>query len=398
MIMWLLRQLEQSPRRTFTEAELTAEDAEGLEQLRKLGVLRIERRLAGPLMRVVAGEMLTLTERDDGAFDGFDPDDPDEPPTVVEPTEVDVWRPSVVRLAQLLADVHGLTGEPQKFSPHLIYCGQAHSGISVTLGLCPSESLAVSALASLPTCLAPHHLGHIAVLPSLSLSTKVQEALRQIRVIPTWVASNDLGTDPPIVGLVRHFTASQVGRLTMSRIPSRQADDTRGVEAARLGIDFLPYADISAADEQEFARAGFKSRLPVVFTGERQRRASNVVAIGGTRLFLPQAEFTLLLRLAVETTRSAYGWCLKGGGRGHGGLSMEAGVAPQGIDQAIFRLRNALEPALGVLDPTDFIEGNGRGSVRLSTHRCYLRVNRSELGKHPRDAIRRLALELPFDA
>ncbi len=66
----------------------------------------------------------------------------------------------------------------------------------------------------------------------------------------------------------------------------------------------------------------------------------------------------------------------------------------QAIEQAIGRLRKAVQPAIRELDAARFIEAS-RGRVRLSTHRGYLILKRSNLAGHPLDNVRGLLTRIP---
>ena len=87
------------------------------------------------------------------------------------------------------------------------------------------------------------------------------------------------------------------------------------------------------------------------------------------------------MRLVLELWRTREGYCKKGEGRAGGGLADEPGLVPAGIEQAIHRLRVALQSSLGELDPKQYIE-TSRGKVRLSTTPALIRVDLSSLKEH----------------
>ncbi len=150
---------------------------------------------------------------------------------------------------------------------------------------------------------------------------------------------------------------------------------------------------LTADEEKAYAEARFKSRLPIVITGERVKRASNVLQIGSRVVHIANADLVLLLRLVVALQESPSGFVSKGGGRGTGGLVQEEGVVPGEVDQAIFRLRKALQPAIEDLDPTSLIEVQD-GQLRLSTHRRYVIVCWEPLEDHPHRIVQRLLSQL----
>jgi hypothetical protein len=156
----------------------------------------------------------------------------------------------------------------------------------------------------------------------------------------------------------------------------------------------VPEVVLTEREEAEAVSAAFKASVPVVITGEVASRASNVVEIGGRRVTLADADFTFLLCLIVQLWSSADGYCEKGGGRHPGGLVGE-GVVPADVDNAILRLRRALQPGLAEVDPHDFVEVR-RPGVRLSIHRRYVLIERDKLRSHPNHVIRSLESRLPM--
>lgn len=128
-------------------------------------------------------------------------------------------------------------------------------------------------------------------------------------------------------------------------------DGSRGLES-----DSREDVRLTAPDEQEFAAAAFRCRLPIVVTGERVRRSSNVVLIDGRQAAPTDAEFVLFLRLLVELWRTTDGYLAIGDGRKVGGLAAEHDIVPSGVGQAVARLRSRLEVALGEENPARLIE------------------------------------------
>ena len=175
-------------------------------------------------------------------------------------------------------------------------------------------------------------------------------------------------------------------RLSLAGTPSRKRKNWQ--------LPDRPLIVLTADEEKAFVEHRFNSRLPIVITGERVKRASNVLEVDGKRIELADAEFVLLLRLVVALHQSPDGFVMKGGGRKHGGLVAEEGVVPGEIDQAVDRLRRSIQFGLGDLDPKRVIEV-AYGKLRLSTHLRFIEVRRGELSKHPNDTVRRLFSRIP---
>jgi len=73
------------------------------------------------------------------------------------------------------------------------------------------------------------------------------------------------------------------------------------------------------AQEKEFARHQFKSRLPIEITGEVERRADNIIRVAGAKVPLEDAEFRFFLRLVVELFKGGEGIIYKGDPKARGG-------------------------------------------------------------------------------
>lgn len=77
------------------------------------------------------------------------------------------------------------------------------------------------------------------------------------------------------------------------------------------------------------------------------------------------------------------------------GLAIEGRYFPEGIDQALKRLRDKFRPALGDLADTDFLERSGDGRARLSVHPAYLRWDRATLMNHRVEEVREIGKVMP---
>lgn len=176
-------------------------------------------------------------------------------------------------------------------------------------------------------------------------------------------------------------------RLSIAGAPKRNRKNWKLPEPRIL--------ELSAPEEAEFTVAHFHGRLPIVITGKPAKRASNVLEIDGHHIELADADFVLLLRLVQALYEAADGFVTKGGGARPGGLADEPDLVPAGIEQAIGRLRQAVQPVLGDLDPKALIEVV-RGRVRLSTHRRFVEIHRERLTQHRHPVVQRVLSRIPI--
>ncbi len=182
------------------------------------------------------------------------------------------------------------------------------------------------------------------------------------------------------------YSTTCLVRLSLAGTPDRKFKNWQLPDAETI--------ELSEAEQMEFGKHGFKVKLPLLISGERSKRRSNVVEIGGRRVDIPDAEFVLLLRLVQALYESADGFVPKGGGSKPGGLTDEEGVVPGGIDQAIDRLRKSLQLGRADVDPRDLIEVSHL-RVRLSTHLRFVTVRRDDLVQHPHPAVRSILAQIP---
>lgn len=180
------------------------------------------------------------------------------------------------------------------------------------------------------------------------------------------------------------YPANCMVRLALAGKPANKASRWTNAQPVEL----------SETEQEEEVRFAFRSRVHVRLTGEELSRASTRVIIGEYRVTLTNADFLFLLRLAVELHRGGDGFCVKGDTKGGGGL-IDEGLVPEDVSSAIWRLRGALQPALGTVAPKDVIEVRGR-RVRLSVHRRFVQIDSGALRRHSSERVRQAMLLLPM--
>lgn len=151
---------------------------------------------------------------------------------------------------------------------------------------------------------------------------------------------------------------------------------------------------LTPEEEKEFERYDFKSRLPIEITGDIDKRATNILRVGGAKVTLGDAPFALFLRLVVELFKGGDGSVYKGDPEKCGGMVDEEILKPDYIDHTINKLREKLAPALQGLPATDFIQAHRQKHIRLSTHPRYISYEKDRLVNHPDSKIVELAGKL----
>jgi hypothetical protein len=362
VIRWMLTRMEKSPSAVFYEKELTERFPNEFEQAKREKLLRhVETPLDGGSYGLGRSRPLTVVSVGD-KFEAFDDEDPEFDPIELTPADLARWRLDLKALAWRFQQANGLDGKPDALDDRLFFMGEAKRddlSLAFVLALLPEERSARRVLTALPNLLSGMHDRIVAVCPSYFPTQAERRHLESLQVFV--VTPNDVDL-------------FKVDLSQVLREPLRKA----------------PRIVLSDKEEEEFGTHGFKSRLPIVITGRTERRAGNVVEVGGAAVVLTDVPFRLFLRLVVALYETENGFLPRGSMMGGGGLVAEGFYTEEGLDQAVHRLRVRFGPALPDLKPTQFIEIRG-GQLRLSTHPRYIACERDRLLRHADQMVRDLA-------
>ncbi|HEX77106.1 MAG TPA: hypothetical protein G4O03_01645 [Dehalococcoidia bacterium] len=362
MIDWILRELEKHPNTLFYEKELKVRDAAEFTKMRRerlLGYVQPDDRSetygvgqAKPLSVVNIG----------GELYGIDDEDAEKDPVHLRKTDLARYSFSLDRFIDKLRAVNNLLGSASPLDKRLFFAGEKTVNgkrVAFVFALLDSEKRAADLLLTLPSRVSPNHDRIAVVTPSFTVKS---EAVR-----------------------------AQLERLRIYVMP---LGDTMSLETDVSSLfkeapQPSPSALLTSEQEEEFARYGYKSRLPIYITGDVEKRATNIVEINETRVPIGDAAFTLFLRLVVELKKNKKGSVSKST------LIRGGYIKADGEFQAIARLRQAFNAALGWLAPQEFIEAPKPKTLRLSTHPDLVTYDKEKLLRHSNEKIRRLARRLP---
>jgi hypothetical protein len=168
---------------------------------------------------------------------------------------------------------------------------------------------------------------------------------------------------------------------------NRPALSTRPLELLRQP------APLSAGEEARFTAEGFNSRLLIQIDGRLSGRKSNLVLVGGEAVSIDDANFVLLLRLILQLWTTSDGYLRLLDIRRDVTFGAEQGLIPDGLPQALSRLRKYFRGRVGSLSHREFIE-NKRGRVRLSTHPRLVMVDCGALANHDNELVQKLAARI----
>jgi hypothetical protein len=361
----MLRELEHLPTALFSERELKDRFPEEFERGRRE---RLIQRVAVPpgttSCTTADGRRHTVIPEGAG-FLALDEDGPEAEPVHLTIADLARWRLDLGVLAQRFQGANGLSGKEGALDSRLYFLGDTRrDGLSVAfaLGLLCERKSALIHLRALPNSLSHRYDRFVVMSPSFSLTPAEQ---RELELLDVFVVP--LGVDDPLL-----------------------ADYTPALEKPRRRA---PRVLLSDEEEREFGLRGFASRLPIVITGRTEGRRRNLLEVAGHDVSLTDSEFRLLLRLVIALFETDDAFLSRADLVYGTDLDSEQALAPEGLDQALSRLRGPFRAALGGLKPTQLIEARG-GRVRLSTHRRYVAWDLDILMLHADGVVRQLSSRL----
>jgi hypothetical protein len=355
----MLTEMEKTPGAVFYERELRERFLDDFEKAKDAGLLMSVQ------VRIEGGSFANGLSRphalfDDGAtIEAFDDEDPEAEPIPLTIEDLSRWRLDLQELALRFQETNCLRGVPCVLDERLFFLGEAKMDgqlIAFVLALFSGSRQAGQHLTALPGYLPGGHDRILAISPSYLPTQHERRRLESLKVFVVTPDDADLFK----------VDVSQV----LLQLPRK-----------------APRIVLSDEEEEEFDACGFKSRLPIVITGRRERRAGNVLEVGGARVVLTDAPFKLFLRLVAALHETQDGFLPRGSMLDSGGLVAEGFYTEDGVDQALSRLRAPFGPALRELKPTEFIEVKG-GRIRLSTHRRFVSCDRERLLGHSDQMVR----------
>lgn len=269
------------------------------------------------------------------------------------------YRFSFETLARELAAANGFSGSPERLHRRLYYAGECTKGeigVALVLALIDQEKKAEGLLLWLPGRL-PGYKHFMVVTPTFKvgrLALRMQLEAMNIHVMPLVSAENM--------------------KLDLSKISEPQLQPEAG-------------AILNANEEEEFKARDYKSRYPIM-VAESIDRHRNKILVNLFPVLLGDSLLALFLRLVVGLQNSENGTVTKAGLRSGGFIKSGS------EDQTIGHLRAAFAGVLGNINPHDFIESYGRGTIRLSTHPALIKYDKHKLKEHKNSKINKIAERL----
>lgn len=371
MIHWMLAQLEKNPAATFYEKDLIARFPEGFEQAKAEHILK---RLPHPLSKETyvtyhrgLPRSHVVIPRDDGVLEAFDPEDPEAEPIELSPSDLIQWTVDRDRLALKFQKTNSLAGQPQALDHRMHFLGTKLTHglrIAVVLGLFSSEAIGLRHTRGLANLLPDSYDRYLVVCPTYTPTLAVARDIAAFRTVIVSLNKDD---------------------LWKINIPETTKPSVQGRRVVLTDVE-----------EEEFIRHGFHVRLPIHVTASGEGRNSTVVTLDGNAVSVPQAEFRLFMLLVTALFQYENGYLPWNDIKFSQDEMGELSIAPDGLEQAISRLRTRFKSPLGGLKGSEFIERKNF-RIRISTHRRFVTYDREGLFDHPDSLVRQWAQRLPDD-
>lgn len=372
MIPWMLEQLERDPHAVFTQRKLGEGFPEEFQQARQQGLVR---RVAGPPSPGQEGSYrhpsggTWVVVAVEGGYEAFDDEDPENDAVIVEVQDLILWTIDLESWARAFQEASGVHGRPGPLNDELYFLGERlikESRTAVVLGLVSNEDIALRSLRSLSSLISEPYDWFLVVCPSYAPTPSIKRELSALKI--QVVRMNQ--EDPLILDL-------------------KAGPRMRSVRGPRVIL--------TEEEENEVQRQGFNYRLPLHITAREKSRNGTEVLLDGNPVVLPLAPFRLFLWIVGGLFQAADGFVAWEDIKYSTGDLREEGIVPDGLDQALRRLRERFESPVGsMLKGTRFIEQKRR-RVRLSTHKGYVTYDLRGLLTHPDSLVRELATRLPDD-
>lgn len=296
----------------------------------------------------------------DGSIFGVDTEGSEEPCVKIDPRELIQYRFNWDLCLQQIRKANGLDGVSTWLHERLVFLGEkTYTGrrLGFVLGFFNHREVAMDMLLGLPARMPSKY--DVLVVTTLIYDQLPQQDAANLERLGVCVV-------PPIDRETLKINISCLAPERQARPPFVITDGSKG----------------------RLVQNRYKTQLPVLITGEREKWQRNTVIVNGLPVALGDGLFLIFLRLCVQLVKS-------GNGMKKAGLRSGGCLRSGSEEQTIGRLRSAFGAVLEKRTTHDFIESYGRGMIRISTSPDLVKYNRERLRSHGNEKIKHLAEQLP---
>lgn len=371
MIRWMLCQIEKVPTAVFYQKDLVKRFPSYFEQAKKDRLIcQLPHPLStrNPFTIHSLNSTYLVVPNDDGVLEAFDTNDTEAEAIELLPGDIIQWTLNLDEVAKIFLQLNGLGGHSQALDDRLHFIGSRlveGSRAAFILSLFNNEVTALKCMRMLSNILVNPYDRYIVVCPSFTPTPTLVREINSLRMIVV-----TLREDNPWV--------------------------------IDLPAQLRPYASkgrkviLTETQEDEFKNYGFRVRLPIHITALSAGRNATIVLLDGNQVSIPLADFRLFIFLIIALFLHEDGFLSWNDIKYSVEDVGENLIAPEGLEQAVSRLRSRFKSPLGGLKGNEFIERKS-WRVRISTHRKFITYDRNGLLNHFDPLVRQLVQRLPDD-
>ncbi len=146
---------------------------------------------------------------------------------------------------------------------------------------------------------------------------------------------------------------------------------------------------LTPKQEKDRSRHEYKCLDKLHIPGTQPRKKSNIIILNGYKVKIGDKPFVLLMRFVLELKRNPKGWV-------NSRTLVEEKIIKHHDDYRGYgTLKTPIKGFLLKKNENDFIENDGDGNFRISTHPDFITYDKHKLKNHPDDQIKQIAKQLP---
>ena len=338
----VLEEVEKFPEATFTETELRKISTDGFEEMLKCKLLKYQQsdpdKETFPCPTPCEKGCDRVIGNIRGSYRAICPEHSDVKPVPLAKNDLTRYTFDIDRLLAEIRKKNQLVGLASKITERIHFVGERSIGqehVSVVLGLFRNGKEAEAMLLGLSNQISIHDRT-IVLLPFFDkTSQSVLNKLESQNII--------------VVRFEEAFPKSDF------------AINFAGLEKRRpkVGVEHPPMTPRQQRGQERYE---YKCKDRLYLTGKKPKKRSNMVRVNDKEIIIPDSEMLLLFYLVIELKKGSGGWVMKE-------RLYNEGITEEDIPhRLISRLRKRLSPGLLDNDAEKFVENDGRGGYRISTH------------------------------
>jgi len=342
LLKHVLGQVEKFPEATFTETELRKISPDGFQEMLKNRLLKYQQsdpdKETFPCPTPCEKGCDRVIGNIHGSFQAICPEHSSVKPISLAKSDLERYIFDIDRLMAEIKKKNQLVGFASKISERIRFVGERSMGqkhVSVVLGLFRNGKEADAVLLGLSNQISIHDRT-IVLLPFFDKTS--QDVLMRLESQNVFVSRFE-----------EVFPKSDFV-IDFARLERKKP---------KVGTEHHPMTQKQQRDTERYE---YKCKDRLYLTGKEPKKRSNLVRLNDREIIIPESEMLLLLYLVMESKKEKGGWVFKE-------QLYEEGITEEDIPhRLISRLRNRLSPGLLDKDAEKFIENDGKGRNRISTH------------------------------